>query len=403
MRMNLILAIFAFTQFIAAVQVSAQEDFSQSSPPGQTRPKPLVPAAPTIELYTVGIGETVMERFGHGSLCVKLNRKHAGDCFNYGTMDLKDPLKLSWGFVRGKSNFYVSVGSLPNTLAHYKRRDRSIWVQALDLSAAEATELARFLYNNAKEENRYYQYHHFFDNCTTRLRDSIHKITNGKLGDPRDMSELGTFRKVAREGLAGVWWMHAGTDLILGRGADRVMTKHEAMFLPKVLSSEVEEKLGVQPVQIYKRKGPQFKTESSQGRLILLGFGIFGFLVILVGWWHRQKHRKRAAFLGLFLGSFAGILIWGLAICSPLDMARYNEVLLVLWPFDIFLAFMKPAKARQYARLRLVWLALVLGVMLVGLLKQPLWAVAPWAGLPLLALAMPAYRGQNKDIVTMEA
>ena len=78
-------------------------------------------------------------------------------------------------------------------------------------------------------------------------------------------------------------------------------------------------------------------------------------------------------------------------------------MLLVLWPFDIFLAFMKPAKARQYARLRLVWLALVLVVMLVGLLKQPLWAVAPWAGLPLLALAMPAYRGQNKDIVTMEA
>ena len=106
---------------------------------GQPSPEVFTKKPPIIELYTVGIGKTVMERFGHGSLCVKVNDRHSGDCFNYGTMDLKEPLKLSWGFVRGKSNFYVSVGSLPNMLAHYKRRDRSIWVQSLAVSYTHLT------------------------------------------------------------------------------------------------------------------------------------------------------------------------------------------------------------------------------------------------------------------------
>jgi hypothetical protein len=76
-------------------------------------------------------------------------------------------------------------------------------------------------------------------------------------------------------------------------------------------------------------------------------------------------------------------MLWVLAILSPLPMARYNENLLLLFPGDIALLFLSAAYSRRYAQVRVVIILLAVIASAIGLLAQPLWAVA---ALPLLTL-----------------
>lgn len=75
----------------------------------ETGPAPEGPP-PIIELYTMGQGDLVFEKFGHAALCVThtLGRRRT-TCYNYGTTDFDDIVPLFWGFVRGRSEFWVST------------------------------------------------------------------------------------------------------------------------------------------------------------------------------------------------------------------------------------------------------------------------------------------------------
>src|SRR5262245_55648138 len=84
--------------------------------------------APVIEVYTMDQGELLVERFGHTAICVRWeDRKDR--CYNYGTTTFEDPVGLGWGFLRGRSNFWVSVQSPEGMLDHYMENDRTIWRQ----------------------------------------------------------------------------------------------------------------------------------------------------------------------------------------------------------------------------------------------------------------------------------
>src|SRR5688572_20562592 len=67
-----------------------------------TRPPGEVP--PIIELYTMGQGDLVFEKFGHAALCVRHPRQpRQTACYNYGSTDFDSVVPLFWGFLRGRS------------------------------------------------------------------------------------------------------------------------------------------------------------------------------------------------------------------------------------------------------------------------------------------------------------
>ena len=74
-----------------------------------------------------------------------------------------------------------------------------------------------------------------------------------------------------------------------------------------------------------------------------------------------------------------------LAIVSPLPYIRWNELCLVLLPFDLLVLVLSPERRRRYARARLVMLAAILVLSLAGVLAQPLFTSLLWpatAGIP---------------------
>ena len=343
---------------------------------------------PKIDLYTMGVGDHFTEKFGHAALCTRFALSPRRDrCYNYGTTNFADPAGLGWGFVRGRSRFWVSVSSPEKMMELYAYRDRSVWVQEIPLPEAEAKAVADKLHFDSLEANRYYRYHHFFDNCTTRLRNILDEHTGGALSRESDEPVGPSFRDLTRRGFADMPVLDVVSDYVLGRLGDRKPSEYEAMFLPEIFRESVRQRLGAEPVQLYRRVGAPFDQTPGWGR-----FFIFLVTVILVAplWWcYRQQVWRRAwaspAVLSLFLG---GLVLWTLAVLSPLPMARYNENLLLFFPGDLALLFLSAALRRRYAQVRLIIALLATAVAGMGLLAQPLWAVAALPVLTLVPLAL---------------
>jgi hypothetical protein len=77
-----------------------------------------------------------------------------------------------------------------------------------------------------------------------------------------------------------------------------------------------------------------------------------------------------------------GLVLWFLAIISPLPYVEWNEACLVFLPLDLALLILGPDKRRLYARGRVAMLALVAVLHLVGVLTQPLFAALLWPLIP---------------------
>ncbi len=345
--------------------------------------------APMIDLYTMGIGDHFTEKFGHAALCVRYpNHPNSDICYNYGTTDFQDPVGMGWGFVRGRSKFWVSTQAPPTMLGLYVHRDRDVWVQELQLPEAQARAIAAQLEFDSLEENRYYHYHHFNNNCATRLRDILDRNTNGALKRGTESEIAPSFRDFGREGFASMPMLGLATDYVLGRIGDKHPSEYDAMFLPRILRAAVQERYGAVPIVVYQRKGPDFDTNPGNGRLYIFLLSVLLACPLLWAWFQRKIH-----FYHLLPGALAlfvlGFLLWALAILSPLPMARYNENLLLFFPMDLALLWIRPRWRQRYAQIRvsIVLLASVLAV--IGLFKQPLWAVSALPVLILLPLALP--------------
>src|SRR5687768_12571111 len=64
---------------------------------------------PRVELYTMGLGDSLFEVFGHAAMCLRYPGAPGRDlCFNYGTADFSDPADLILRFLRGEAEFWVS-------------------------------------------------------------------------------------------------------------------------------------------------------------------------------------------------------------------------------------------------------------------------------------------------------
>jgi hypothetical protein len=334
----------------------------------------LYPAGTQVDLYTIGPGDDLFSKFGHAALCVSGGDQPAeGVCYNYGTSDFSRPIGLGWEVVRGRSRFWVSVSDLPDMIASFEIEDRTIYRQALPLSEKQASNLARILERDALPENRVYDYNHFLENCSTRPRDHIDEATGGLLRRVR-LPGIGTYRDHAAEGLSRASpLLVPASDFLMGRWVDRPIDAYAAMFIPDVLRDGVASALRAPPENVYERSGPSILSRVEPARagaflasiLVALSFGgslFFGPRV-------RRFARKLG---GALLGSLGAILLFA-ALVSVLPELRRNELLLVFFPLDFFLRSSNRAFVASYSTMRLVVLAVVAALRLLGVLIQPLW------------------------------
>ena len=365
---------------------------------------------PRVVLVTMGVGALIWERHGHIALCIEYEDRTQNACYNYGIGDFFHPVKMFWGFFRGNGSFWVGEMDPGAMLSVYKRADRTIWVQPLPLTLAQKQKVIEKLKFDILEDNKYYSYDHFWDNCTTRVRDILDDATDHAFSKMVEQTDDRTYRDLAREGFYGMKVPSVITDLAMGRVTDRVPSYWERMFLPDYLREAVTTLWHVQPTAIYERKGAPavLETEmrlhdpkrqmSATERAALeqhledlktAGSGrIIFFIIILVltapVWATRLWGRFQRAGLAIAVipPAFLGTVFWFLAIISPLPYVRWNETCLALMPFDFLLLILAGDRRKKYAQGRTVMLGLLLLLNLVNIIRAPIWTAIIWALIP---------------------
>jgi hypothetical protein len=336
---------------------------------------------PVVELVTMGVGSLIWERHGHIALCIVYDDPMADACYNYGVADFTHPLDMTAGFFRGTHSFWVEKMDPEGMLSIYVRADRTIWVQPLPLDATQKQAVIDKLDSDIQEANRYYAYDHFWDNCTTRVRDILDHATGGALSSMTELTDGRTYRDLARGGFFGMRVPLLITDIAMGRVTDRTPSYYERMFLPDYLREAVDKKWNVHPVAIYTRVGPPPLSDGPSGRWL---FALVIVALTAPAWLTRLWGRLERTGLALALVPqvILGLAFWVLAIISPLPYVRWNESCLLFIPLDLAMVWMSPERRRLYARIRLGELALVAVLLLVGVLAQPLWSALLWPAIP---------------------
>src|SRR5260221_842723 len=169
---------------------------------------------------TFGPGDHPFFKFGHDAILVRDHTSGVDRVYNFGTFRFDSP-GLIGEFLKGRLVYWLSVSSLPVTMASYERETRTILRQELALPPAEKQVLRVRLEENARPDKREYKYDYFLDNCSTRVRDAIDRATEGALREASRAPGRLTLREQALRMTADALPLYLALDLVLGGATDR--------------------------------------------------------------------------------------------------------------------------------------------------------------------------------------
>jgi hypothetical protein len=327
---------------------------------------------------TMGVGARVWELFGHNAILVEDRSRGTALAYNYGMFDFGQENFLL-RFIQGRMWYWMQGFDLAPTLEIYRRANRSVWVQELNLTPAERIALRDFLEWNALPENRFYRYDYYRDNCSTRVRDALDRILHGRLRTQTDSIRTGhTYRFDTKRLTASDPLLYTGLLVGLAQPADHALSAWEEMFLP------LELRAWARQVTVPDGAGGVVPLVRSERALFLASQPdppampprwVLGYLAIGVGlggglWWLGSRAARP--------GSAGKGFVW-LAVAWTLVTGIAGALLAFLWAFtDHAVAY------RNENLFQANLLALPLVVLVPGLRRGAAWAKSPAVALALL-------------------
>jgi hypothetical protein len=194
-----------------------------------------------ISVITIGPGAEVWERFGHNAIMVEDTVTGEARWYNYGMFDF-NAADFWPRFLKGDMRYWMAGGDVRSELGAYVERNRSVWIQELDLTPPERLALKQFLEWNVLPENRFYHYDYYYDNCSTRVRDALDRVIGGAIKAQTEGRPSGTtFRAETRRLTESSLPVYIGIELGLGRPTDRPISQYDEMFLPMALRDHLRQ------------------------------------------------------------------------------------------------------------------------------------------------------------------
>jgi hypothetical protein len=185
-----------------------------------------------VTLITFGLGEEVFERFGHNAIWIHDRVLGTDIAYDWGRFDFAQPHFLQ-RFLTGDTKYWMQGSETSGMLEAYQRIGRPITLQRLSLTPAQKLALRDFLRWNALEENKYYRYDYFLDNCSTRLRDALDRVLGGVIHASMDSARTAlSYRRESVRLTDGDKPAQTGIDIALGRPADVPITRWQSFFIP---------------------------------------------------------------------------------------------------------------------------------------------------------------------------
>lgn len=323
-----------------------------------------------ISLLTCTPGEELYSTFGHSAIRIvdEVDSIHVTDIvYNYGTFNFDDD-GFYIKFARGKLLYYLSLERFDDFKELYQSTNRGMTEQVFNLTGKEKISIQHFLNENAKEENRYYRYDFFFDNCTTRLRDILKRNHDSSFCRIAVMPAGTSFREALHVYLDKNRqpWSKLGIDILLGAPSDATMTAEQMQFLPdnlmKSLDSSrtmVHTSQNLYPIE-NKTGGWQFTPMICFTALlvfmILLSFSASNFLKGLL---------QGLDGLLFFLSGALGVIMILMWTATDHAMCRNNLNLLWALPTHAVMAFFI-SSSKRWARYYFIFTGIAMALLLLA-------------------------------------
>ncbi|MGQ7868461.1 lipoprotein N-acyltransferase Lnb domain-containing protein [Sunxiuqinia sp. sy24] len=327
-----------------------------------------------ISLLTCGPSKQVHALYGHSAIRVHDPIRMVDIVFNYGVFSFSEP-NFVYRFAKGQTDYLLAAEKYENFLESYRRSQRRIEEQVLNLTQAKKQQLLDYLIWNAKPENREYRYNFFMDNCATRVRDVVEKHVDGELVFPEEAGLEMSFREHVDEYQRILPWINFGIHLTLGSPADENATAYQEMFLPDFLRNHFARAQiqgeGVSKPLVKETRMIYDPAKSVKSDFNLLSpvyvLSILLALVILVSYkqYKRKQFRLWVDYVLLFITGLIGlVLLWFVAYSEhPAMHPNYNLWWAVpanfLFPFLWMVRRWRPA-LKWYWKALSVWLLLFL-------------------------------------------
>ncbi len=204
-------------------------------------PAPIPGASLRVSLITIGQGELVWERFGHNAILIEDEAEGWAETYHWGVFSFQQEDFIP-RLIRGTMLYGMGLADVRAALWEYQQDGRPVWIQELALTPPQRLELLRLVRENYLPENRDYRYDYYRDNCSTRVRDVLDRVTGGRI---RALfaadTTASTYRWHTRRILREMPLYYFGIQFVLGPNADHPITVWEEMFLPPTLMARIGE------------------------------------------------------------------------------------------------------------------------------------------------------------------
>jgi hypothetical protein len=336
----------------------------------------------TLKVAVMGPGNELYFWWGHIALIIEDSYTGQNRFYDYGLFSF-DNENFFLNFALGRLLYSCGASPAESNLNVYRRTNRDITIYTLDLPPAKREEVWRFAETNILPKNRDYYYHHFKDNCSTRIRDIVDLATGGQF---KEKFGEAPGRFTLRQHVRRHTWFAPFSDWLLcflmGQDIDTQITVWEEMFLPSEVGSRISnfrytddagvERQLVSSVEILNkainRPAVLDAPRRQWVRELILGLFIAAFFIA-----HKTLKANRPrpgealfgiaqAIAGLFFG-IAGIVLFFMTFFTNHDYTFHNSNVLFInplvfaaLPLGLLYAFTRdPAKRLRRGRL-LSWL-----------------------------------------------
>lgn len=366
----------------------------------------------TVYLATMGQGDQVWEKFGHNAIWIRDALTGTTIAYNYGIFDFAQESFVP-RLMKGRMLYSMGVEDAARELAGYSYFNRSVWLQQLNLTAAQKHSLREFLEWNWLPQNRDYLYDYFRDNCSTRVRDAIDRATGGALRRALEGVPTGTsYRSHSLRLTAASPATYTGLLIGLGLPTDEPIDAWQETFVPMELMRHMRTVTvpgpDGRPVPLVADETTAFDADreppppDAPDRLaiyLLLGLVLAGLLLLLAHSARTARFARASLALGIFfwglVTGFFGVILALLWLFTDHAAAYPNLNLLQMNPFGLLLAAAAPlavVASRGSRVARLAWpVAVALAALsLLGVLLHAVPALRQMNG-PLIALLLPVH------------
>jgi len=355
----------------------------------------------TLKVAVIGPGNELYFWWGHIAIIIEDSYAGTSHFYDYGLFSF-DNENFFYNFAFGRLLYSCGVSTTDRNYDIYRWTNRDIFIYTLDLPNETKVKVRDFAAVNILPENKDYYYHHFKDNCSTRIRDIIDIATDGQF-----MEKYGqeTSRFTLRQHVRRHTWFFPPADWLLsflmGQVIDTPITVWDDMFLPSEVGNLIEDfwytdiygerrKLVSSVETVFLSVGrpvvldtPKTKWPATLTLSMLLSI-LFAFFFYL-----KSKDIKAGRVLagvsmsicGFIFGT-AALMLYFMNLFTNHDYTYQNAnmifctpLLLVAFPVGILYAVTKNQKklASYEKLLRIIWLLTAVGIVISMIIKLFPW------------------------------